>query len=63
MDLNRKSRILVMSNEKWFEHCKLGMEISNAERNCPEQEILSYRIINNIFEILILIFFLRHSPE
>lgn len=57
MDLNRKLRILVKSNEEWFEHCKLGMEISNAETNCPVQEILCYRIINNIFEILILIFF------
>lgn len=58
MELNRKSsdRILVKSNEKWFKHCKLDMEISNTETNCPEQELLSYSIIN-ILEIMILIFF------
>lgn len=39
------------------------MEIGNAETNCPEQEILGYAIINDIFEILFLSFFLRHSPE
>lgn len=39
------------------------MESSTAETNCPEWEILSYWIINDIFEILILIFFSIHFPE